>query len=506
MSLSDGPLCSLRGVEKSYSGVPALHPIDLDVHRAEVLALVGENGAGKSTLIKILSGVHAPDAGEITLAGARVDFADPRAAHAAGIATIHQELTYFDRLSVSENLLLGEPWPRRKWGAVDWEALHALALARLTRSGVAVEPRTAFGRLSAAEKQEVAIAREVARDARLLVLDEPTASLSGPDVDRLFDQLRRIRASGRSALYVSHRLEEVLAIADRIAVLRDGALVAVHVAREVDASTIVRAMVGRTLAEKTPRPRSEPGPPVLEVSGISRSGEFEDISFSLHRGEIVALAGLVGAGRSEIARALFGLVPLRAGALSLHGKAWSPKSAYDALARGVVLVPEERAGQALVLDHSLADNLSVGFSDLITRWGVAPPRRVAETVSRLVRDYRIVTADVTQPIATLSGGNQQKAVLARALEREPSVLILDEPTRGVDVGAKAEIHAMVRDLAARGVAVLVVSSDLPEVVALGDRVLVVREGRIVDELTGARRTPADALLAAIGAGDEDDER
>ena len=515
-------LLQLRAIEKSFAGTRALQPLTLALAAGEVLGLIGENGAGKSTLIKILSGVHQPDAGTIHWQDREVQFPSPHNAMDAGVATIHQELAYCGHLTVAENLMLGERWPRHRWGGVDWNRLHAEAAARLARCQLDITTRRLFSELSAAQKQEVSIARALDRQAKLLILDEPTASLSEPEVQRLFQHLQRLRAEGVAILYVSHRLDEVLKLTDRVAVLRDGELVATCATTEASVQRMVKDMVGRPLDQVYPRTRRpsqsaigfrrstidqslltsaaifESGMPLLELQGVSREGMFRDINLKVHPGEIVGLAGLVGAGRSELARAIYGLYPCDAGSMRLRGNEWKPRGPHESLAAGLVYLPEERKRQSLVPDHSVGDSISIGFSDLLSRWGVIRGRAEQARVKGAMKTYDVRAASPTQPIGTLSGGNQQKAMLARWLEREPTVLLLDEPTRGVDVGAKAEIHQLIDRLAESGRGVLLISSDLPEVLGMSDRVLVMHRGTIAAELRDDAMTQENIILAASG--------
>lgn len=493
-------LLALSSIAKSFSGTPALRDISLALEPGELVGLIGENGAGKSTLIKILSGVHQPDSGEIRWHDQPTTFTGPLAALHAGIATIHQELAYFENLTVAENLMLGETWPRRPWGGTDWKTLNSESRRRLEACDLKIDPAALFHILSPAQRQEVAIARSLAYDARLLILDEPTASLTEPEVERLFAHLARLRDRGVALLYVSHRLDEILTLTTRILVLRDGALVAQYPTPQATIPRMVRDMVGRDLATGLKPERAEVRnhtPPLFRAENLSREPLFRNISLSIHRGEIVGLAGLVGAGRSELARALYGLYSAHQGAMTLSGEPYAPAHPADARARGVVYIPEERKRQGLVLDHSTASAISIGFLNSVSFLGLlsapAESRRVEAAINRL----GIKPADPTPLVGTLSGGNQQKALLARWLETDPSLIILDEPTRGVDVGAKAEIHRLIRQLADQGKGILLISSDLPEILALSHRVLVLHSGRLAAEFPSAA-TQEQILLAASG--------
>lgn len=495
------PLLTLTSISKSFRGVQALKPLDLELAPGEILGLVGENGAGKSTLIKLLSGLHQPDTGKIVFANQSVSFNSPRDALNAGVATIQQELEYASHLTVAENMLLGESWPRTFFGGVHWRKLHETANRRLSDFGITLPTQAMMTQLTAAEKQEVAIAAALARDARMLILDEPTASLSEPEVKRLFGHLQRLREQGMAMIYVSHRLDEIFEITDRIAVLRDGILVATHRTADVQAPQLVQDMVGRPLEQVYPHSRDDQfGKTLLEVDSLNCEEMFHDVSLQVRSGEIVGLAGLVGAGRSELARAIYGLYPPDRGRMKLLGKNWAPSSPHDALNAGLVYLPEERKRQGLVLDHTLGESLSIGFSGQRSRFGLINRSQEASRVRDVLKTYDIRTTGPRQLIGTLSGGNQQKALLARWLERDPRVIILDEPTRGVDVGAKAEIHAHIDRLAAAGKAILFISSDLPEVLGMSDRVLVMNRGTIAAELSGDNMNEHNVILAASGMG------
>ncbi|QDT47887.1 Ribose import ATP-binding protein RbsA [Symmachiella dynata] len=498
------PLLKLTGIAKSFGGVPALKPFSLELAAGSILGLVGENGAGKSTLIKLLSGLHQPNAGTITLGGRSLRFESPRAAIDAGIATIHQELEYAAQLTVAENLLLGESWPRSFFGGVNWRSLHEEAQERLRAFGIDLPTHATMDQLTAAEKQEVSIAAALSRDAQLLILDEPTASLSEPEVRRLFGHLTKLQARGVAIIYVSHRLDEIFEITDRIAVLRDGDLVATHATAEVTAGQLVHDMVGRPLDQVYPRTRSgELGGVVLQLQSLTRARMFRDISLDVRAGEIVGVAGLVGAGRSELARAIYGLYPPDSGTMTLNGNTWKPRDAHAALRGGLVYIPEERKRQGLVLDHSLRESLSIGFAVIANRLGIVNRRRERAMVSAALTNYDIRATGPEQAIGTLSGGNQQKALIARWLERDPGMIILDEPTRGVDVGAKADIHAHIDRLAGAGKGVLFISSDLPELIGMSDRVLVMNRGTMETELSGENLTEHNVILAASGLSPTD---
>jgi ABC-type sugar transport system ATPase subunit len=489
----------LDHIQKAFAGVQALKPLQIELLSREVLGVIGENGAGKSTLIKILSGVLKPDAGVIHWMGAPARFNSPHDALKAGIATIHQELAFFGSLSVAENLFMGEPWPRYFWGGVNWSRLHEQARQRLARFDLDIPTHRALHHLSPAQKQEIALARALSQKARLLILDEPTASLSEPEVERLFLHLQRLRQSGAALIYVSHRLDEILQLTERVAVLRDGELVAQYPTAQTAIPQLIRDMVGRPLDQIYPRSRPAPsGPVLLELHQVSRMGAFQNIDLSLRSGEILGLGGLVGAGRSELARAIYGLQPIDSGRMQLRGRPWKPSGPDQAVTAGLVYIPEERKRQGLVLDHSVSDSITIGFLNQLTRWGGIPPVEETRRVHAAMKQYRVRAASVSQQIGTLSGGNQQKSMLARWLERNPEIIILDEPTRGVDVGAKSEIHKLMDQLAARGKALLLISSDLPELLSMSDRVLVLHQGSISHELEGEALTQENILLAASG--------
>ncbi|MAT14006.1 MAG: D-xylose ABC transporter ATP-binding protein [Planctomyces sp.] len=498
------PLLRLERLTKSFGNHVALKPLSLALNRGKILGLVGENGAGKSTLIKLLSGLYQPSGGEIFVDGQAVQFPSARDALDLGIATIHQELEYAAHLTVAENMLLGEDWPRTPWLATDWHAVHAIARQRLESFGISIPTDIQFESLSAVQKQEVAIANALARKAKLLILDEPSAALTEPEIKRLFGHLTRLREEGVSMIYVSHRLDEIFTLTDEVAILRDGSLIEHGSTRGITAERMVAQMVGRDLEQVFPhRKQRLLGQPLLELEDVSRAGMFHNISFTLHAGEIVGLAGLVGAGRSELARAIYGLYPIESGTMHYLGKPWRPRSAQQAVETGLVYIPEERKRQALVLDHSLRESISIGFANLISRFGFISTRQEKAKVDSVLKTYDVRSSGPDQSIGQLSGGNQQKAILGRWFERNPEVIILDEPTRGIDIGAKAQIHKLVEELADQGKAILLISSDLPEILSMSDRVLVMNRGRIETELIGDEKTEHNVVLAASGLSREE---
>jgi rhamnose transport system ATP-binding protein len=488
---------AVRAVTKSFGAVAAVRDVSFELFPGEVHALVGENGAGKSTVVKMLAGVHRPDTGSIELDGVALELAGPAAALAAGIAVIYQEPTLFPDLSVAENVVMGRQ-PRRSFGRVDRPAMNALAAGFFARLGVAIDPDRPARGLSIADQQIVEIAKALSLDARVIVMDEPTAALSPVEVERLFTVVEALRADGAALLFISHRFEEITALCQRVTVLRDGELVSTDPMSAVNVDELVRRMVGRPLSTLFPKRDVPIGDVVLDVADLGRAGVFADVSFQVRAGEIVALAGLVGAGRSEVVRAVFGVDPRDTGRVTVAGRALPAGDPRAAMAAGVALVPEDRRQQGLVLEASIERNATATRWRELARFGLlfggAERRAAAEWTERLHTKY----ADLRDPVAQLSGGNQQKVVLAKWLSTRPKVLVVDEPTRGIDVGTKAEVHRLMSDLAADGVAVLMVSSELPEVLGMADRVLVMREGRLVAEIPRADADSEAVMRAATG--------
>lgn len=491
-------LLQFDNITKRFPGITALDRVCFAVEAGECHAIMGENGAGKSTLGKIVGGILTADGGRLLLDGQPVRFRSPREAAAAGIAIVHQELAFCPNLSVAENLFLGELPARR--GLIRREQLHRSTERLLAEVGLDVDPTTPMHRLSTAQEQLVQIAAAVGRGARIIVLDEPTSSLAQPEAERLFDLMQRLQSAGATMLYVSHRMEEIKRLCSRATILRDGRYVTT--VRTVDTSDdeIVRHMIGRPFDAYFPRHAVQtPGEVRLSVEHLS-GGAFNDVSFDLHAGEIVGLAGLVGAGRTEVARAVFGIDPIAAGCIRLNGRPIEIKSPRKAVAAGIGLLPEDRKRQALVLSMTCKENLSLPSLDHLCRGRLLINHKTErELAAHYFSALQVRAPGIDAPIAGLSGGNQQKIALARWLARRCGVLILDEPTRGVDVGAKAEIHALIDELAAGGMAVLLISSELPELLQLSARILVLADGRIAGELPRADATQDRLLRLMAGA-------
>ncbi len=491
------PVLALAGVSKAFGAVRALRDVSLDLYAGEAHALAGENGAGKSTLVKILAGVHRPDTGQVLLDGEPVEFGNPADAQRAGVAVIYQEPTMFPDLSVAENIFIGRR-PRSTLGRIDRGAMRARAAELFAGLGVALDPEQPARGLSIADQQLVEIAKALSRDARVLVMDEPTAALSGNEVARLFNVVKALREQGCAVLFISHRLDEIFELCQRVTTLRDGAWIAGEPVAGLTHEHLIRRMVGRDLDTLYPKQETEVGEVALKVDRLTREGVFTDVSFEVRRGEIVALAGLVGAGRSEVARAIFGVDRWDAGTVEVNGKRLPAASPTAAMSAGLALVPEDRRQQGLVMDHSIERNIGITGLRALRRGPVisraAERDRARDWAIRLQLKFN----RLSDAANVLSGGNQQKVVLGKWLSTGPDVLIIDEPTRGIDVGTKAEVHRLLSQLAADGLAVLMISSDLPEVLGMADRVLVMQEGRLVAEIPRERATEESVMSAATG--------
>jgi ABC-type sugar transport system ATPase subunit len=491
------PVLRIRGVTKAFPGVHALAGVDLDIFPGEVHVLLGENGAGKSTLMKILSGSMRADSGSIELHGRAVSMTSPRIARDAGIAIIHQELALVPQLSVAENVYLGRA-PTR-FGMLDHGQMVRRAAALLAQLGAHIDPNVRVATLSIAQQQLVEIARALSLNAQVLIMDEPTSALTERETARLFDTIRSLTATGVAVIYISHRLDEIFAIGTRITVLRDGRHVQTHAAAQVARRVLIRQMADRDVDERAHTSNRRAGAERLRVAGVSRDTVLRDVSFSVHAGEVVGFAGLLGAGRTELARALFGLDPFDRGEIRIDGVPTIIRSPRDAIAAGIGFVTEDRKREGLVPGRSVRDNIALPILSTLASHGVVRQRAEQTTAERAVRELRIKTPSVLQLVQHLSGGNQQKTVLAKWLATGANILLLDEPTRGVDVGSKQEIYQLIAELADRGMAIVVMSSDLPEVLTLSDRVLVMRDGRVAGEFLRRDASAERVMACAVGA-------
>ncbi len=490
-------LLELRGISKRFLGVQALDRVDFDLYPGEVHALVGENGAGKSTLMKILSGVVPKDAGVIRLDGREVQITDPQVARQLGIGMVYQELSLIPTLTVAENIFLGGPEWSRGW--IDWGQLYRQAGEVLAKLDCAISPRSRVSRLSVAEQQLVEIAKAVSRRVRVLLLDEPTSALSAREAERLFATIRRLKEEGVGIIYVSHRLPEVMALSDRITVLRDGRRIATVRTSEVSEYEVVRMMVGRSLYPARREAETVAQQVLLEVEDVATPTGLKGISFQLRAGEILAVFGAMGAGRTELARALFGLDQISSGRVVVCGRVLARHTPREAVRAGLGYLPEDRR-QGLVLLLSITANITLASLGEVARWGVLRAQAEEALAAGVARDLRLALARLGERVAHLSGGNQQKVALARWLISGARVLILDEPTRGIDISAKAEVYAILANLARHGVGILLLSSEVPEVLAVSHRILVMRRGRIVAEFSPAEAS-ADALVGAAVGGE-----
>ena len=490
------PLISVRGLSKRFPGVQALADVSLEIGAGSCHALVGENGAGKSTLGKILAGLYQPDSGEILVGGAAVHFRGPGDALAHGISMVHQELLFCENLSVAENLNLGAL--PAKGIFVDTREMLRRSKEWLGAIGAQIDPRQRLGELPIGKQQLVQIAGAIGRGAKILIFDEPTSSLSRAETEKLYELVRQLLAQGVTCIYVTHRLEEVFALCDRVTVLRDGKVVGSEETTNLDKEKLVRMMIGRDLGRIEPS-TANPGHVLLDIDGLTSPGKFEDITFKLYEGEILGFAGLVGAGRTEIAQALFGLDPQAVGRIWIEGTSIIPKSPAHAKKLGLGLVPEDRKRHGLVLSMNARENVSLPSLDKLSRLGWVKNRSERKVVQRYFEAMRVRAPHQDADTLGLSGGNQQKLVIAKWLATDCRILLVDEPTRGVDIGAKAEIHTLIQGLAKEGKGVLLVSSDLPELLAMATRILVFREGKLVGEVGHAQATEESLMRLMAGA-------
>jgi rhamnose transport system ATP-binding protein len=492
------PLVDARAITKSYAGVRALSGVSFDLYAGEVHALVGENGAGKSTLIKVMTGAVAADSGTLTVAGQPVAMMNPAASRALGIAAIYQQPALFPHLTVAENIAFALE-PGAAWRRIDWNRRRREAGALLERVGAGIEADRLVESLSMPEQQLVEIAKAIGSAARVLIMDEPTASLSDTEVERLFEVVARLKSERVGIIYISHRLEEILSIADRVTVLRDGSTVGTYARDGLQRSTLINLMIGRELSAIFPKRTVALGDVALELRRITcASAGVQDVSLEVRRGEILGLAGLVGSGRTELAQTVFGLTRADSGEVLVHGRAVDVRSPADAIDAGIGYLPEDRKQHGVVPEMAVDENVSLANLPGVARRGLIDRANERDQAERYVGQLRIKTASVSAEVASLSGGNQQKVALARWLATSPKVLILDEPTQGVDVGSKSEIHALMQELAERGLAVLMISSELPEILGMSDRIAVMRNGRISGVLARGEATQERVLAMALG--------
>ena len=493
---SDPAELVLSGVGKSFGAVAALVSADLTVRAGSIHALMGENGAGKSTLVKVVAGVHRRDRGDFLLAGQPVDFASTAESKAAGVAVIYQEPTLFPDLSVTENVFMGRQ-PTRGLRRLDRRAMREQVTALFRRLGVSIDPDRPTMGLSIADQQLIEIAKAISLDARVLVMDEPTAALSGTEVERLFTIARALRDEGRALVFISHRFDEVFELCDTITVMRDGRYVSTVATADTTPPEIVRMMVGREISSLFPKTEGTvAGPVVLDVQHLSSPGVFEDVSLQVRAGEIVGMAGLVGAGRSEVARAVFGVDAYRSGSVTFRGEALRPGNPRAAIQAGMAFVPEDRRKQGLLLDMSVARNITLVLRRSLAKAGLLTKGVEYRSAADWAGKLQVKAADLDSEAGTMSGGNQQKVVIAKWMAMSPTLLIIDEPTRGIDVGTKAEAHRLLDELAREGLAILMISSELPEVLGMSDRVYVMREGAVAAELSRAEATSESVMTAA----------
>ncbi|TEU20340.1 MAG: sugar ABC transporter ATP-binding protein [Anaerolineales bacterium] len=503
---SNNVILHMEHISKRFPGVQALGDVTFEVAEGEIHALVGENGAGKSTLMKILTGAISRDTGTIILRGKLVEIDSPGRAQALGISMIHQELALIPYLNVGQNIYLGREPGGALPGFINWPALYAQARQQLDQLNIAVDPMTTVADLSIAQRQMVEVAKALSLNADIIVMDEPTSALSERETETLFGLMHSLSEQGVTIIFISHRIEEVLAVADRVTVLRDGQLVGVAPISEVDMGQVVRMMVGRELGEMYPKeevPRQEM---VLRVKGLSRGNELHDIDLELYKGEILGLAGLVGAGRTQLARAIFGIDPIERGEIWMDSHKVKIDSPQKAIALGMGFVPEERTTQGLFLGMAVRPNITISALDKLSRVGFVNFREAGRLAQDYVSRLDIRTPSLRQKVRNLSGGNQQKVVLARWLSLDPKVLILDEPTRGIDVGAKAEIHALMSQLAKQGVGIIMISSELPEVLGISDRIVVMHEGRVAAEFQRGEASQDEIMLYATGGEGNNDRQ
>lgn len=495
--LATTPILEMRGISQIFPGVKALDQVSISLYPGQVTALIGENGAGKSTLVKILTGIYRPNEGEILIDGQAVTFASAQAAIDAGVTAIHQETVLFDELTVGENIFLGHA-PRGRFGTIDWSSIHARSRELLRQLESDIDPKIRLKDLSIAQRHLVAIARALSVDARIVIMDEPTAALSRKEIDDLFRIVEGLKRQGKAILFISHKFDEVYEIAENFAVFRDGKAVGHGRLKETPQAEIVRLMVGRDVHDVFPKLSVEIGGTVLAVQHYCHPTEFHDISFELKRGEILGVYGLIGAGRSELCQSLFGITRPSSGRLVLDGNPVEIRSSADAIAAGIVYVPEERGRHGLALPMPIFQNMSLPSLARTSRAGFLSAANELKLARQYAERLDLRAAALSVPVGTLSGGNQQKVVIGKWLATKPKVIILDEPTKGIDIGSKAAVHGFISELASQGLSIIMVSSELPEILGMSDRVMVMREGLQAGFFERAGATAEQLVRAATG--------
>lgn len=487
----------LKGITKAFPGVKALDRVHFQLKKGEIHALMGENGAGKSTFIKIITGVHLPDEGEIILNGVRTQINSPKDAQRLGIAAIYQHVTCFPDLSVTENIFMGHEKVSKRTKRIRWSEMHEEAKLLLQELGSNLDPRTRMGALSVAQQQIVEIAKALSMRARIIIMDEPTAALTARESEELYRIAEKLRDDGASIIFISHRFEDMYRLASKVTVFRDSRYIGSWGVTEISNEALIVAMVGRQITQMFPQRRTEPGEEVLRVEGLGKTGYFADVSFSLRRGEILGLTGLVGAGRTEVCQALFGIANPDRGRVFLRGEEIVIRHPWDAMKAGIGYLPEDRQKQGLVLDWGIGRNITLSALDQLSRRGWVDEKKEAELAKTLGEKVQVKAQSIFDLASSLSGGNQQKVVVAKLLTAHLDVLILDEPTKGVDVGAKSAIYDMISELAAQGYGIIMVSSEMPEVIGMSDRIIVMREGRVTATLEAANIRQEEILAAAM---------
>ncbi|KEQ22666.1 sugar ABC transporter ATP-binding protein [Paenibacillus tyrfis] len=493
-------LLEMNDISKSFPGVRVLDQVTFNLTGGEVHALMGENGAGKSTLMKILGGIHRRDGGTVILKGTPCEIASPSMAQSLGIAMIHQELNLIPHLTVMENIFLGREFTYGRSGMINWGKMRQESVRFLSQLGLAIDPGIIAGELSVGQQQMIEIAKALSMNAEILVLDEPTAALTDREIEALFTVIESLKVKGVGMIYISHRMEEIFRICDRVTVMRDGHTVGTDRVADTNIDKLVKMMVGREIKDRFPKIDVSVGEPKLEVKGLSLPGKLQDISFAVRSGEIVGIAGLMGAGRTELAKALFGVTPARQGEIRVDGRPVAIRKPVDAIRAGIALVTEDRKDEGLLLNLSVKDNISLPNLKDVSSFGFVSRSKETGISERLISQLLIKTPNGEQKVGSLSGGNQQKVVIGKWLETNPQVFILDEPTRGVDIGAKKEIYDLMNQLISRGVAILMISSELPEVLGMSDRILVMHEGRIAGEFARGEATQEKIMHCATGGG------